>query len=1072
MARTTVSARIFNDALHAIAKELVVKNQYLAYFYEKDTDYIYVDKYESAARQLLSKYSTSYLTASLDQIDQLNAQIAYWQSQIDKLSNGKVVNNQPLPRINDSIEYYEELIRSAQEQIEKIITMNDTADESTRAAMRILVEYNEVNDYYLMLDGHPAHDSDDTARVMVYNEDFKEMMPIDEQPYAERNRWLRSTAGIKFMEENKTVKRYKYLQYMTNKKIRPFIARLAGRFEVLYCPPSDPTVLAEDFLTIYSNSLNYIIRIYYSDAYRKREEAELYEGFIGMAILFMAIAEMHYKYLEMDITRDFYDLDSLKIVYEAYSVPFYDVIPLKFHKKIVKNINRLIKYKGSNQVFFDLCDIFDYDILGIYQYYLFKERKMDRNGDPIVQWETTDGKEVTFDEDGNPTNLPLDENGNPIWNPNLQGMYDIYFVKANISKERYTQLIDPNNKVTYDSIVNDDSYWFQFDPDTIKTIYEKQYNYIETKYIGVQLMFTMTDLLWESAYFMGMLRDNRSKISGSQFQVSHDRLGTNVPLFDMLIYIIALICKKRGYTGEIRGLFYKVDDNGNYLDANGNVTTNPDQYIANPSMASRILGFNFKGLLRGAAAIKDAFNQAISHREKTMQGLHIKKDFNEGELFHPFDIAIGNDFFHGDDIQNWIEKNKGFFLSDEGKNLFSRMFANKNQSSVEAETAYFANLDIQNMEDISRAFKAMKNMKLEIDTLLYNTHDRDEYNALRDLQRLLYTTEIVEEVFADATTGELSVSYFDLLESLNPQLANRYEDEDIDIDDELDYCLIQLQNLCDELQYMIYIDQLDIQVITEYLYKMLRFFKSAKADLTDFNIVFYISDRAENCLKFIERMVSIEQKFWMDDRFQDWFDNIEKMLGKYHIYDRDFIFNFTMQCINDMSLKKIFIKDGWIKNIFMQYEPIPSTNTEPFDIDILTKKETKNYIVQYIKNTSSIPAELIDPESSNWMIRPYQIENVLNDDGSITQTLYAIPKKYIRTFNKNTWSPFTEENMLTSLIMTDRISEQRTPAIQNYTLPIFDKFANVGLYSDIRRTIANDRINDGTFFSDSLTRIL
>lgn len=114
---------------------------------------------------------------------------------------------------------------------------------------------------------------------------------------------------------------------------------------------------------------------------------------------------------------------------------------------------------------------------------------------------------------------------------------------------------------------------------------------------------------------------------------------------------------------------------------------------------------------------------------------------------------------------------------------------------------------------------------------------------------------------------------------------------------------------------------------------------------------------------------------------------------------------------------------------------------------------------------------MIDPEPL-MDDRPYQIENVLNDDGSITQTLYAIPKKYIRTFNKNTWSPFTEENMLTSLIMTDRISEQRTPAIQNYTLPIFDKFANVGLYSDIRRTIANDRINDGTFFSDSLTRIL
>ena len=612
---------------------------------EKDKcDYIYVDRYESAARILQS----------------------------DKLENGESINNKPKPTVEESIEYYKELIEENKEQIELVISINDTAPESMRTAMRILVEYNEYNDYYLMLDGHPSTDSDDTARVFVYNEDYGEMLPIDEQPYSERVHWMDSPEGIAFINEHKTEEKFKYLLHMTSKKIRPFVARAADRFEILYCPPTDPTNLRDDFLSIYRMSLNYVISVFYSDAYRI-PEPKLYEGFIGMAILFMAIGEMHYKYLDVDISRDFYDLDSLKIIYEAYSVPFYDIIPLKYHKKIVKNINRLLRYKGSNQVFFDLCDIFDYDILGIFQYYLFKERKLDRNNDPYVVWKTTDGKEVSYDEDGNPTNLPVDIEGKPIWEPDLQAMYEIYFVKANINKDRYTQLIDPNNKVTYDSIVNEDSYWFQFDPDTVKTIYENVYNYIETKYIGVQLMFNMTDLLWESSYFMGMLRDNRSKISNSRFMVSHDRLGTSVPLFDMLIYIIALICKKRGYTGEIRGLFYKVDDEGNYLDANGKITTDPSKYVETPTKTARILGFNFKGLLKGLQAIKDPFNQEISHREKTMQGHHIKKDFVDGENFHPFDIAIGNDFFHGDYIQDWIQKNEGFVQSDEGRKTGARL---------------------------------------------------------------------------------------------------------------------------------------------------------------------------------------------------------------------------------------------------------------------------------------------------------------------------------------------------------------------------------------------------------------
>lgn len=1069
MARTTVSARIFNEAIKSISREIVVKNAYLAQKGDANlNNYIYNDLYVTAAKKLLTKYSLSFLNASLDQIDQLKSQIAYWESQLTKLQNGERVNNMPRPTIEESIEFYEERIVEAEEQIETVISINGTADESSRDAMRTIANFTEYNDYYRMLDGHPSLNSDDTARVLVYNEDYQEMLPIDEQPYGERNRWLLSSDGVKFLSEHKNEEKYKYLQYMTSKRIRPFIARIAGRFEILYCPVSDPQILSEDFMQIYDRSLNYIIRVYYSEAYR-RTEAELYEGFIGMMILFMTIAEMHYKYLDADISREFYDLDSLKIVYEAYGVPFYDIIPLKYHKKIVKNINRLICRKGSNQVFFDLCDIFDYDILGIYQYYLFKERRMDGSGDPVVQWKTTDGKEVTYDEDGNPTNLPLDIHGNPVWELNPQGMYDIYFVRANINSDRYTQIIDPNNKVSYDSIVSNDSYWFQFDPDTISTIYNNEYNYIETKYIGVQLMFNMTDLLWESSYFMGMLRDNRSKIDGSAFMISHDRLGTNVPLFDMLIYIITLICKKRGYTGEIRGLFYKVDENGNYLDANGNITTNPDEYVETPTKIARILGFNFKGLLTGSAAIKDAFNQAISHREKTMQGLHIKKDFNEGETFNQMDLDIGNDFFHGDDIQDWIHKNEGFVQSEDGRNLVARLFAAKSTSTKEAETAYFENLDITNMEDISRAFKAMKNMKLDIDTLLYNTHDREEYNALKDLQRLLYTTEIVTEVFEDALTGELPVTYYDLLDSLNPQLATRADDVgvNIDIDDELDYCLVQLQNLCDELKYMIYIDQVDIDIITEYLYKMLMFFKSAKVDLTDFNVVFYISDRSENCLKFIERLYEIKSTVWLDDTFQDLYDQVEKICNEVQIHDRDFVFQFTMEAMNDLGSKKIHIDDGWELNILSRYIPVYTTEDNPLDVDSLTKSETMSYVAQYITG-AALPEELTDPTT---VCRPYQIQNELQDDMSVKQTIYKLPRKYQRVYKDGVWSPFTSTDMKASLYMTDRIGEKRTPIVSKIAYPIFDKFGNLGLYDFPKRIYVNKKEKDGLFFEDRLTKI-
>ena len=899
--------------------------------YEKDTDYKYVNRYESSARRLLTKFSASYINSLIGNIEDLEMKIEYWTKCIENAT----------PEEKDK---YNSWITEANEKIEEIKNISPDTPDSYRTALKNVVEYKEYNSYYRMLNGYPAFDADDTAYVSVYNEDIMEYSPIHTQSYTNKMHWLNSADGIKFMKLHGHEAKYQYLKHMTTKRIPPYIARLAKRFEVLYCAPTNPSILGENFLTIYTRSLDYIIRIFYSDAYRNTE-GELYEGFIGMAILFMTISEMYYTYLEADISRDFYDMDSLQIIYEAYGVPFYDSIPLKFHKKIVKNINTLIAHKGSNKVFVDLCDIFDYDILGIYQYYLFKERKMDINNNPSVVWKTVDGKPVSYDEAGNPTNLPKDEFGKPVYTPDLEKMYDIYFVKTNTAAERYPQLIDSANKVSYTSIVSKDPYWFHLDQNTIREVYQNQYNYIETKYIGVQLMFNMTDLLWESAYFMGMLRDNRSKISSPLFRIAHDRLGEDVPLFDMLIYIITLICKKRGYTGEIRSLLYRTDSDGNYLDENGEITTSPEEYIPLPLTSSRILGFNFKGICKTIAALRNAFLVKLPNNEQSLNGLNIKKDFYEGQPFHPMNVEIGNDFFHGDDIQDWILRNKAFIETPEGQALIEHLFSDPN-------TKYFDNLNIHKMEDICKAYKAMKGLKSEIDELMYNTPNRELFNALKDLSHILYTTEILEDVFKDPMTGDIAKTYADFLKSLNPKLYYRYEDDDIDINEELDYCLVQLQNLCDALKYMIYIDELDADVITDYLYKMLRFFKSAKADLTDFNIIFFISNRTENMLKFLEKIHDYRVNMELYDGFRDIYDAVTKACKLHHIYDRDFVFQFTMQLVQDCSGKTISLEDhAHLSDALNDNEPVVTQFTVPLFDKIANIGFGDSICDAYLRNT-------------------------------------------------------------------------------------------------------------------------
>lgn len=818
-------------------------------------------------------------------------------------------------------------------------------------------------------------------------------------------RWVRTDEYQQFIADHPGDD-YQYLLHLTDKKIYPYLAREAGRFELLYCPTSDPDILSTRFRECYTMSRDYFVNVFYTEAMAGRE-GRYYESFSALAILFMAINQMNYKYLDADIDREFYDLDSLRLLYEAYSVPFYENIPLKYHKQIVKNINRLIKYKGSNKVFYELCDLFEYDILGIYQYYLLKQRRFDHNGNPVCaqtqavdvagqpQWETytqliaqrdletfvnartrvpskyiipvgtrleilgtsgtryeiegAEGKHYwvamddsairqdtikhqklqiltttqtyeTYDAEWqNKTGWELkagqwydcvtDEEGNIIKkqdpfdngdcvsiirhteNPDYDGktywiklsqntailtdaewitdgygnrvpkmtddldqMYSISFMKANIESDPFHSLNSLDDQITYETLTEPDSYWFH-DQDTIRTVYENEYNFVETKYIGVQLTFELSKLTYEACYFMKMLQDNAASFSENashKILVEHDRASISVPLFDFIVYIFAAICKKNKMPGVIP---------------------------TNPAGIARVYGYNYKGIFEKL-------------RENTLRGLHIKKDYQNPDGSYTYDFAerdleVGNNKMHGDDIQGWMTAEQYLRQSKEGNELYNRIVS----------AMHNLVMDARDPDTVKTAYNALADLMDQIQYHIFTCDDVDEYEAWLDLYRIMYTTELMNEVWTK-DDGELATSYMDLLEGTNPSLWSRLDNMDeIELVTEINYCLVQLQKLCDRLQFIEYIDGVDIDIITEYLYAMLRYFKSAKVDLTDFDLVFKISNRTDNFLKIMDKIFDSSMTSWIDDDFSAFHDAIVD--GYYAAFINDeWVFRFNDHIVN------------------------------------------------------------------------------------------------------------------------------------------------------------------------------
>jgi len=493
-----ISSELFMTELLNISTGIVWKNQSVAYSLENSLNSVDVEQYIAALKGMLS-FDTVF-------------QFAY-----SVLIGVGLTAEQAEVGMEDKRTIPENLRQSC-----------------TTAQIKYIKEnYEEQNDYYRMLYGLPS--LEDTT--FLYNTKYPEISdnttPIHLLPIAKRF----SLENLGYFDELLELHPdKKYLKYLALKNIIPYTARIADRFAILWMASSDYANLGTAFVNVYNASRNTINRVYYTDAFRK--DNSMYDGFLGMSILFMTIQLMHYKYLDADITRDFYDIDSIRYIYESYGVPFYPSIPLEYHTKIVKNINRLLSYKGSTRVFYELFDLFDYGSMNIYEYYILKTHKF------------VDGKPIFIKKpDGSYDN---------------QAMFDIRFGKVRLYDNPPMELSSSLNHIDYNTMVANDPFWVS-DAALLDKLYSAEFNYRETKYMGIQTVYDMMKVMYESSFYFKMIFDNKTALSKSTIYYSNT--GTSVNIFDMAVYVSALVCRKYGYAGNIASEL--------------------------PSIA-KILGFNFK----------------------------------------------------------------------------------------------------------------------------------------------------------------------------------------------------------------------------------------------------------------------------------------------------------------------------------------------------------------------------------------------------------------------------------------------------------------------------------------------
>lgn len=416
------------------------------------------------------------------------------------------------------------------------------------ARQKFLLEYEEENNYYRALDGlpdmgdKPIYLTSSQVRKMNVTE-----FDIGKAIHEMNNNEIAILETYGIIDE--LIQEYpdkKYLHHLGKKRINPYTARKAIPFSLLYMPEAESSEVRDKFIDLINKNRQYLLSTVYSEAFKY--QSDYYDKFISCMIIVQAFVDMIALSPEYIIRRDLFDLRTIQYVFESQGVEFFPDIPMKYQKRLVKNLNRLIKFKSSDKNLVDIASLFGFEDVGLFKYWLLK--------DPIMLEDGTYKDDTTIDPN----------TGDEV--EDLEANYELKFIKVPFDGSADEAIRDPFNLQDYDSFVEEDTYWNGlYDAEFVKqTILEHQFNMVISKYIGMEIVYSMTEMMFQVVYFMNMLMYS---VDTSALVIDIPEFSSTIkfPLIDCFICLFSL-----GY------LYKGIEDNIMY----------------NPIQAMDILGFNFE----------------------------------------------------------------------------------------------------------------------------------------------------------------------------------------------------------------------------------------------------------------------------------------------------------------------------------------------------------------------------------------------------------------------------------------------------------------------------------------------
>ena len=749
--------------------------------------------------------------------------------------------------------------------------------------------FEEENDYYRMLMGLPPFNTGEEYYIWLTSSDIpanysKQVhldLPLHEQPIDLIN-LLYENGTIDKLRKIFVGSNYSYMMYLGSRKIDLYTARKAAKWDILYMP-NVYYLVRDKFIDFYKvNRETYMTRSYQEFF---SQSGEYYDQMMILVVLAETFSNLIADTPQWYIRRDIFDLRSCKYFLESSGVEYFKIIPLKYQIRIVKNLNRLIKYKSSNQNIEDIIDIFDSPNTKIYRYWLYKKI----GSDPAVKGSNKSDSEIKIEPK---SETPIDDGvydfGDIDVGPgSASGDYDYGDLdngtdpdtvvindkdydfnvmrkdpepedpddpdvlpggnKIDSSKGYTLEFIASDYRDSYDDYIKDNKFRTYYDDITLQDKYwdgEDSHEYVKnkileqdftiqgTKYMSVEYQVSMKEWLYQSEYMLGMIMDSKLYDSMSDVRIAIPSIDDNATFKLSDLFLFLVILSNTYYRNDINGdeTLIRVPDN---LSEGDEPTIDEDHYDWKkkyfPEMFvqknGRIHGFN-------STLDKDKLIEVLERRHSHLRfgmpdedGLNALNDEEYKERADKWLSELGVfDFIVPDEAISSIEDLINVYETN--TNVYNKIREASIHAANQDDRKY---LDYIFQELFTRPFDTDFYTRIEKDGT--KKEYKDLINVLQERDYLLY------DIFMSINTESNIETKQDLMRSIMNDAV-----------DTLDYYLSS-----DGLPYLYsFVSIESFGAMVKYIYLIIGFFKSYKVYFLDPYYTLQADDELENSVRPVD----------------------------------------------------------------------------------------------------------------------------------------------------------------------------------------------------------------------------